>query len=418
MYRLIEELYPICRSITGDGVRETLRRVDTVCPLRIEEVPTGTEVFDWKVPREWNIRDAYIALPSGERLVDYKNNNLHVVSYSIPVRATMTLEELRPHLHTLPDHPDWIPYRTSYYSESWGFSVAQRDLESWPEGPYEVVIDSTLGHGHLTYGEAVIPGESSDEVLLYTHICHPSLCNDNLSGISVLAHLARLLTLGERRFTYRIVFAPGTIGAITWLKLNEKHLHRIRHGLVVALVGDSGHLIYKRSRTGLTDTDQAVAYALSQSGREFSVREFAPYGYDERQFGSPGINLPVGRLTRTPNGEYPEYHTSADNLSLVSPRQLAESLMVLCQIVETFECNGRFRNMNPKCEPQLGRRGLYGSMGGLTDIAEYQHALLWVLNMSDGENSLLDIAQRSDIKLSVVHQAAQALLGVGLLRPS
>ncbi len=418
MYALVTELYPICRSITGNGVRQTLGILGRDVPLEVHEVPSGTPVLDWIVPREWNIRDAYVKAPDGRRIIDIRRSNLHVVSYSVPMRARMTLAELKPHLFTHPASPEVIPYRTSYYNESWGFCLSQRQRDEIVEDEYEVVIDSSLEPGSLTYGECHLPGASHDEVLISCHICHPSLANDNLSGIVVAAWLARALASRPRRYSYRFLFIPGTIGSITWLARNEDRVSRIKHGLVLAGLGDRSAFTYKKSRQGDAEIDQAVAHIFNHAGRPCSVREFSPYGYDERQFCSPGFNLPVGCLMRTTQGQYPEYHTSADDLSFVSPGSLAESLRICLQIVEVLEQNERYINQNPKGEPQLGRRGLYRSLGGELDGASRELAMLWVLNLSDGRSALLDIAERSGLPFAAVKAAADALASHGLLRPA
>lgn len=414
IYALIAELYPICRSITGDGVRESLRLLQRRIPLRIQEVPTGTPVFDWTVPSEWNIRDAFIRRSNGEKVADFRRSNLHVVSYSTPVHARLGLAELRPHLFSLPEAPEWIPYRTSYYREGWGFCLSHRQVEQLADEEYEVCIDSTLAPGSLSYGECLIPGSSQDEVLISAHCCHPSLCNDNLSGMALAAALAGALAGQALRYSYRFLWIPGTIGAITWLAQNEGRLARIRHGLVLTCLGDSGSFTYKRSRHETAEIDRVVEHALRRRNPAASVRPFTPVGYDERQFGSPGINLPVGCLMRTPNGEYPQYHTSADDLSLVRPENLAESLAVLREIVAVLEGNRRWRNLNPKCEPQLGRRGLYRTTGGSPNTAS-EEALLWTLNFSDGGHSLLDIAERSNLPFADISAAAARLRACGLL---
>jgi aminopeptidase-like protein len=416
MYGLVRELYPLCRSITGDGVRETLRRVAAHADLKMHEVPSGTPVFDWTVPREWNIRDAYVKNPRGERVIDFKASSLHVVSYSVPVRARLGLAELKQRIFTLPDHPDWIPYRTSYYRETWGFCAPHRRVAELEEGEYEVCIDSTLAPGSLTYGECYVRGATEDEVLISCHVCHPSLANDNLSGIAVAAFLAELLAKASPRYSYRFLFNPGTIGSITWLALNEPSVHRIRHGLVLACVGDGGAPTYKRSRRGDAEIDRAVRLVLRGRGGEHRIEEFTPYGYDERQFCSPGFDLPVGCLMRTPHGRFPEYHTSGDDLDFVRPESLADSLDICLRVLDVLESNRTYVNQNPKCEPQLGKRGLYGSVGGRTSAAPDEMTMLWVLNLSDGRHSLLDIAERSGCAFGAVKQAAQALEGVGLLR--
>jgi aminopeptidase-like protein len=418
LYKLIAELYPICRSITGDGVRRTLEIVDREIGggLEVAEVPTGTQVLDWTVPREWNVRDAWVADPAGRKLIDFQASNLHLVSYSVPVRATVSLAELKEHLFTLPDQPEWVPYRTSYYAERWGFCASQRLVDSLPEGDYEVCVDATLADGHLTYGERLVEGETQDEVLVSCHVCHPSLANDNLSGIAVASRLARLLAQGPRpRYSYRFLFIPGTIGSITWLARNEDRLGRIRHGLVLSGLGDPGGFTWKRSRRGDTEIDRAVAHVLGRSGRPHQLVDFSPYGYDERQYCSPGFDLPVGRLGRTPFATYPEYHTSADDLDLVGPTQLQESLEVCQEVVEVLEGNRTYLNLSPKGEPQLGRRGLYGQIGGRSDAEERQMAMLWVLNLSDGDSSLLDVAERASLPFPMVAEVAGALEAAGLL---
>jgi aminopeptidase-like protein len=417
LYRLIERLYPFCRSITGDGVRETLAVVAEGVPLQIHEVPTGTRVFDWSVPNEWNIRDAYVKDATGHRVVDFQVSNLHVVNYSVSVRRRMTLAELRPHLHSLPDRPDTVPYRTSYYNETWGFCLAHEQLERLPHGEYEVCIDSTLKAGALTYGEMVLPGRSEQEILLSAHVCHPSLANDNLSGIALLAWLAERLGVIDHYYTYRLIFAPGTIGSITWLARNEDRVHRIEHGLVLACLGDAGGPTYKRSRRGNAVVDRAVTHVLKHRFPAPSIRDFSPYGYDERQYCSPGFNLPVGLLERSAYGEFPEYHTSADDLEFVTPDALAESLDMVLTILDVLERDKCYENLNPKCEPQLGKRGLYDALGGENDRASLQLGMLWVLNQSDGTRSLLDIAERSDLPFEQIATCARLLVDGGLLRP-
>ena len=414
---LIERLYPICRSITGDGVRRTLNILQEFIPLEIHEVPTGTAVFDWTVPREWNVRGAYIARLDGTRVVDFADHNLHIVHYSPPMNRIVEAAELRAHLHAMPDHPDWIPYRTAYYSDTWGFCLTQRRLDMLTDPRYRVVIDSTLEEGHLTYGELVVPGDVEDTVLISSHICHPSLANDNLSGIAVATALAAALSEQRTRYTYRFLFAPGTIGALTWLAMNEAALGAIRHGLVLSCLGDSGGLTYKQSRRGTAPIDRIAAHLLGcEPGSR--VKPFIPFGYDERQFCSPGFDLPVGCLMRTEPGGYPEYHSSADNPGLLREECLADSLAVLEKIVAVIEGDACYRNLSPKGEPQLGRRGLYRAFGGLSSVADSQMALLWVLNLSDGGHSLLDIAERAGMPFAAIRAAADALLDAELLAPA
>jgi aminopeptidase-like protein len=409
LYECAAELYPLCRSLTGDGLRETLRRLQRLVPLTLHEVPTGTAVFDWTVPKEWNIRDAWVKNIRGQRVIDFQRSNLHVVSYSAPVRRHMSLAELRPHLHTLPDSPDWIPYRASYYTETWGFCLSQRQLDTLEDGDYEVCIDSTLEPGSLTYGELLVPGESSDEVLISCHVCHPSLANDNLSGIAIAAHLGRVLRSKPLRYSYRFLFLPGTIGPITWLSRNEDAVPRIRHGLVLVCLGDAGRLTYKQSRRGDAPIDRAAAYVLRHAG-DHAIQSFSPYGYGERQYCSPGFDLPVGRLSRTPHDCYPEYHTSADDLTFIRADRLADSFAACLAIIDVLEHDRTYVNQHPKCEPQLGRRGLYREIG-----AE-EMAILWVLNQSDGQHSLLDIAERSGLEFEPVRRAAALLARHNLLK--
>ena len=411
MIELICELYPVCRSITGDGLRQSLFRLGELIPLATHEVATGTEAFDWTIPKEWNIKDAYIKNKDGRRVVDFRENNLHVVNYSAPVNARMSLGELRPHLHSLPEHPDWIPYRTSYYAESWGFCLSQRQLESLAEGEYEVVINSSLRDGALTYGECLLPGEVEDEFLISTHICHPSMCNDNLSGVAMATALARIMARTSHRYSYRFLFVPGTIGPIAWLSRNQDKVGRIKHGLVLACVGDRGSVNYKRSRRLTADIDRAVEHVLRTRGAPFELRDFSPYGYDERQFCSPGFDLPVGSFRRTPHGEYPEYHTSADNLSFVSRAHLADTLGTLLEVIDLLESDLKFVNLSPRGEPQLGKRGLLPAASD-----NEQMALLWMLNLSDGENSVLDVAERSGLSCEELRRATEMLVSCGLLQ--
>lgn len=415
MYGFMERLFPICRSITGKGVTETLTLVGERIPLIIHEVPSGTEVLDWTVPDEWNVRDAYIAR-DGRRVVDFEQSNLHLVGYSEPFRGTLSLDELRPRLHTHPDRDDWIPYRTSYYSRTWGFCVTQEQVDHLQDGDYEVAVDSTLRPGSLIYGECFLPGEQEDEVLFTTHVCHPSLANDNLSGIAVLTELGALLGEIDRRLSYRLLFIPGTIGSITWLARNKQDIGRVVAGTSLACLGDPAPLTYKRSRNGDAWIDRAAAYVLAEADPKARVVDFVPWGWDERQFNSPGFNLPFGSLCRSREGEYDEYHSSADNMSLISPESLERALSAVAGIVRVLEADGRYVNLAPEGEPQLGRRGLYPKVGGPSAERE-QLATLWVLNQSDGERSLLEIAQRSGLPLQLLAQVAERLLEAKLLRP-
>ena len=310
-----------------------------------------------------------------------------MVNYSVPVKQKMTLRELKPYLITLPEHPDWIPYRTSYYKESWGFCFSHKKFLELEEGEYDVLIDSSLEQGHLTYGEYYLKGKKEKEILVSCHACHPSLCNDNLSGVVLVVFLAQYLRSLSHEYSYRFLFIPGTIGSITWLSLNESNISRIKNGMVVACVGDPGKITYKKSRMGDAEVDRAVEHVLKHSGAEYEIMDFSPYGYDERQFGSPGFNLPVGCFMRTPFARFREYHTSADNLEFVRPEFLADSFLKAMSVFSILENNRTYLNLNPKCEPQLGKRGLYRMMGGSSQEDFNELAMLWVLNQSDGKNS-------------------------------
>ena len=420
MRSLAVELFPLHRSLTGEGVRETLAVLARDLPVDVHEVPSGTAVFDWKIPDEWNLREAWVADAEGTRVIDAARSNLHVVAYSRPVRARMAWRDLRDHVHSLPDKPAWVPYRTSYGGDAWGFCLDHAtwsSLDREPDREYDVVIDATLAPGALTWGEIVLPGHGDGEGLLWAHSCHPSLVNDNLSGIAVAAELARWLSGRERRLTWRIVFAPATVGAIAWLAARRETVPRIEAGLVLALLGGSGALTYKRSRREGAAIDRAAGHVLAWSGAPHEIRSFDPFGYDERQFCSPGFDLPVGRITRTPPGEFPEYHTSADDLAFARPADLARSWAMCAEIVDAVEANGRYRATRPYGEPRLDRHGLYAGGGAEAerDRAALQRAALWVLNQSDGGADLLAIAERAGLRLEIVRRAADALLDARLL---
>lgn len=414
IFDLAARIFPICRSITGDGVRRTLREIGAHLPLEVHEVPTGTEVFDWMIPREWNIRDAYIKNSAGEKIVDFAQSNLHVMSYSLPVRKRVSLAELKEHLHTLPEQPDLIPYRTSYYADGWAFCMAHRQLQQLREDSYDVVIDSSLENGSLTYGEYLHKGETDEEFLLSAHVCHPSLANDNCSGVALLTHLARRMVGLQTRLSYRFLFAPGTIGAIAWLAANEAGSARISHGLVVSMVGDGGGPTYKKSRRGNAPIDRAMEHVLHHTGTATTIEDFSPYGYDERQYCSPGFDLPVGLFQRSKYATIPQYHTSADNLSFIKGEHLLESYNEIVKTITIIENDAVYYNTMPKCEPQLGKRGLYSRVGG-KNIAAENMAMLWVLNLSDGDHSLLDIAERSTLPFEIILRATRLLQGHGLL---
>jgi len=416
MHKLIRQLYPLCRSITGEGLRGTLKEIQNHIPLTLHEVPTGTRVLDWEVPKEWNIHAARIETLNGEIVVDFADCNLHVVGYSNPIDRIVTRDELSAHVHTIPDQPELVPYRTGYYAENWGFCLAHKVWDGMQDWSYRVYIDSNLTQGSLTYGELVVPGQSPEEALISVHCCHPSLANDNLSGIAVATEFARYILGRANRLTYRILFIPATIGSITWLARNEAVIPRIAHGLVLSCVGDTGTYHYKRSRRGDTVIDRTVAHILANRNSPHEIMPFSPYGYDERQYCSPGYDLPVGCFMRSPNGTFQEYHTSADNLDFVKPDALGDSFSVLVDIFNLLEQNVVYLRTDGRGEPQLGRRGLYRAISGQKDHAAVQMALLWVLNLADGRYSLLDMAERSGLAFEQLAAAANLASQAGLLR--
>jgi aminopeptidase-like protein len=413
MLALMRELYPIPRSLTGDGVRRTLARISGEVRLEITEVPTGTQVFDWAVPKEWNVDEAWLADVDGNRVVDFADSSLHLLGYSVPVRERLPLAELKEHLFTHPDNPDWIPYRTSYYNENWGFCLSMRQLEAMPDGEYDVHIGTRLEEGAVTYGEALIPGETADEFVLSTYVCHPALCNDNLSGPVLLAALGKRLATMKLRYSYRLLFSPGTIGPLCWLSRNQERLDRFKHGLVASCLGDPGAMTYKRSRRGDAEIDRAVAVVLRDSGREHTVLDWFPWGGDERQFNSPGFDLPVGALSRSPADHFPGYHSSADDFDLVGEEWLEESLETYLAVVAVVERNDVFVNTSPYGEPQLGKRGLYRAIGG---GSSQEAALLWTLSLCDGSTDLIGVAERSGLQFTAIREAADRLLEHDLLR--
>lgn len=418
LHALVERMFPLRRSLTGDGVRQTLAVLAEALPLQVTEVPSGTAVLDWHVPREWHVHEAHVTAPDGQRVVDWADGPLHLVGHSTPFRGSLELAELREHLHSLPDRPTLTPYRTSYYADTWGFCLPHQRVERLVEGRYDVVVDSELTAGSLTWGEVVVPGQVEDEVLVTAHVCHPAQANDNLSGIAVAAGLAqRLLHGSPPRHTFRFLFAPGTLGAIAWLDQHrDDAVPRIRAGLVLTGLGDASPPSYKRSRRGDTLVDRAVQHVLRHTSPQARVLPFTPYGYDERQFCSPGFDLPVGRLGRGVHGEYPEYHTSADDLSFVSADRLGESLALVSAVADLLDRDRVLVNQSPYGEPQLGRRGLYRSTGATPlDARAVEMAYLWVLSLCDGSRTLLAVADEADLPFPVVDEAADRLQAAGLL---
>ena len=409
---LMRELFPLPRSLTGNGVRQTLAALAREVPLEIIETRSGTQVFDWTVPDEWTLRRAWVEGPTGERVVDAADSSLHVLGYSTPVDVELELEQLREHVYTHDEEPDSVPYRTSYWEEQWGICMSRRNLESLEPGRYRVVIDSTLAPGSLTSGEVTIPGRLEDEFILSTYICHPALANDNLSGVVLLWALARALARQDLLYTYRLLWSPGTLGPLCWLDRNRGTIDRVKHGLAVSCVGDPGPLRFKRSRRGDTTIDRAAASVLSAYTGSI-VADWSPGGGDERQFCSPGFDLAVGTFSRTPHGLFPEYHSSADNLDLVTPHALGESFQTILKIIGVVETNATYVNLSPYGEPQLGRRGLYPA---IPDARNVNAALLWVLSLSDGATDLLAISERSGLPFDEIREAALALEREELLR--
>ena len=418
LHELAARLYPIARSISGPGVRETLSILGEHAPIEVSGVATGTPVFDWVVPKEWDFRSARLVGPDGDTIGDATVQNLQVLNFSIGFRGRLALSELRPHLFTIPGKPDRIPYRTSYWAENWGLCLPQRVLDSLTEGEYQVEIDAAHVDGELNWGEVYLPGDSREEILFSTHVCHPQLANDNLSGLVVLTALAaELAERSNRRFSYRFLFVPATIGPISWLATRPQERQYIKHGLVAAGLGDEGAFHYKKTRRGDAPIDYIVPRALARLGQEVTVSDFVPFGYDERQYNSPGIALPVGSLTRTPWGQYPAYHTDADNLAFIRPHALEGALDVFRAVVDEIETLERYRNLSPHGEPMLGRRGLYRAISGDSGGRERELALLWVLNLSDEEHDLESIAERAELPLARIREAAGALADAELIAP-
>ncbi len=413
--QLAERLYPICRSITGEGVRETLTILSEYLDLSISEIPSGKAVFDWTVPQEWVVRDAWVKDPEGRKIIDFQQHNLHLVNYSAPAHGQFSLEELDQHLNSIPEHPDWIPYRTSYYKSDWGFCLTHKQRSALKEGVYEVFVDTQFKDGSLSLAEYFVQGKSQSEIVIYSHCCHPSLANDNLSGLICCTALAQVLSKQQPNFSYRIIFGPGTIGSISWLAENQAHLKNITMGLVPVLLGDSGDFRYKKSRHGEALIDRAVERVLHDRGLNCRLEDFSPYGYEERQFNSPGINIPTGRLSRSAHGQYAEYHSSADNLDFISANQILESITVCEDIVHVLDRNVRLLNLFPHGEPQLGKRGLYGDKGG-SKVGNWEMAMLWVLNLADGEHDLLAMADRSKLSFDEIYSAAMALEDAGVVK--
>ncbi len=411
--KLVEEyfdkLWPIFRSITGNGVRETHKILSEIIPLKSLEIPSGTSAFDWEVPKEWSVREAYVIDPKGKRILDIADNNLHLVNYSIPFSGEMTLEEFNKYLHSIPELPEAIPYITSYYEHRWGFCISHRQRQELVDGIYKIHIDTDLFEGSMTISEAILPGKSDQEILFSTYTCHPSLANNELSGPLVTAFLYRALSKHkDRRFTYRFIFGPETIGSIFYLwKRRETIKKKLVAGYMVTCVGDNGKFHYKFSRSGDSVADRAVQYFFRKNRKyQCEFLPFFPWGSDERQYCSPGFNFPVGSLTRTIYGKYPEYHTSLDNKKIISFDSIIETIDVYFQICKTLEMNYKFINQKPYCEPKLDKYDLYSTFSETRKNKEWMNAVRWILNLSDGSNDLLDISEKSEIDIELLHEMA------------
>jgi len=417
MYSMLKELFPICRSITGSGVRKSLEIIGRQISLRITEIPSGTRCFDWTVPDEWNISSASITDSKGRKVVDFADNNLHVVNYSEPFSGMLELDELMPHLHSIPAQPNVIPYRTAYYKRQWGFCLRHKDLLRLKKGKYRVEIKSSLKSGSLTFADAVIPGRTKKEIIVSSYLCHPSLANDSISGVVVATQLYKYLKARKGNYySYRFIFVPETIGAIAYLKMHKEHfLKDVYAGLVLTCLGDSGPFNYKKTRQGDHALDMVCANVLKHSGHRYRIREFWLPGSDERQYSSPGFNIPVGSLMRSVYGEFKEYHTSADNLNFVKEKALEETLGMYKSVIEALESNFQYVNLNQFCEPHLSKYGL-DTNPLKKDDPMYISKILTLLNFSDGKHSLCEIADRLDMPVLELAEFAKILEQKKLIR--
>ena len=421
MYTLLKKLYPICRSITGKGVRETLRVIKDTIPINIKEIETGTEVFNWNIPFEWNINNAYVKNSKNEKIINFLKHNLHIVSYSEPINKNVTYNELKKHIHTLKEYPAWIPYRTSYYKKNWGFCMKHKNfLKLDKNDTYKVYIDSTLKNGNLTYADLIIPGKNKKEILISCYICHPSMCNDSISGVVVTTYLAKYLLNKNNYYTYRFVFIPETIGSIAYLSIHLKELkENIIGGYVITCVGDEGDFTYLKTRKDNQLVDKITLYTLENNSENFKIRDFLTCGSDERQYNYPGVDLNIGSLMKSKYHDYPEYHTSADNLDFVSEKGLNESLNMYIKCIELFEINHYYKT-NTLCEPQLGKYGLYNNIGGECDKYNKDkidgYLISKFLKYCDTEHDLIDISTKLNITINISKLIIEKLIKYKLIK--
>ena len=415
-----DRLWPITRSLSGEGNRYSLKILSELVNLKIKEVPSGTRCFDWKVPPEWNIKDAWIKHSHGNKIVDFSKNNLHILGYSDRVNKKISYEELKSHLYTLPKQPDLIPYMTSYFEKRWGFCISHNQFKKLNKSEtFEVFIDSSFNdNGSMTLGEAYIKGNSKKEVLFSTYICHPSLANNELSGPLVTSFIYRALKEKKKlKYSYRFLFVPETIGSIYSLsERGEFWKKNLIAGFIVNCIGDNGKFTYKRSRKGDCLTDRASEITLEQTEENYSIIDFFPGGSDERQYCSPGFNLPVGSLMRTMYKAYEEYHTSADNKDFISFEAMEKSIEKYLEIINLIEKNKKYINQYPFCEPQLGKRGLYPTLGSQKEKSEFVNAMRWILNFSDGNHDLISISQKSKIPLRKLFPVVEELINKKIIR--
>ncbi|MGK0278324.1 MAG: aminopeptidase-like protein [Litorivivens sp.] len=415
-----DRLWPICRSITGNGLRESLGIINELVPMTMHEIPSGTKCFDWTIPKEWNIKDAWIETPKGKRIAEFKVHNLHIVNYSIPVDQKLSYQELVKHIYTIPEMPDAIPYITSYYSEKWGFCMTHREFEELDkEGDYHVFIDSTLGPGSLTYGEAILKGESDREVLFSTYLCHPSMANNELSGPLVQAILYQALAqMPKRKYTYRFVFAPETVGVIAYLSRIGEHLKsKLDAGFVLTCCGDPGDITYKKSKIGNALCDRVAEHVLNFEYPNHSIKPFAVGGSDERQYCSPGFNLPMGSIIRSQYQEYKEYHTSLDNKEFISFEAMKDTVEALTKFVTVLELNEKYEGVVQHCEPQLGKRGMYPDSVDPLFNREALHNLMHFLSYADGKKDLIEIAEARNRSALVFTDAIKLCQDKSMVQP-